>query len=232
MRITERFIFFCATKEVFSQWHPSPFMVDGVVYSCAEAFMMMQKACLFEDREAMRKLYEANMMALDSFGVYDLAPRYKPDSANRLRDHHRLVNYKEELKDVNLKGLLEASTHTVNFNWKRWEKTPRLMKEIGRNVKNFDQNLWNAHALPSVIQGNMAKFSQNAYLEYILWRTTPKGAGIMRSLELAEAAHYDNVWGIGMREGDANATDPSLWRGDNKLGKAVMMARQQMFPES
>lgn len=36
----------------FSQWAPSRFVVDGVVYVCAEQYMMAQKARLFGDAEA------------------------------------------------------------------------------------------------------------------------------------------------------------------------------------
>lgn len=39
----------------FSQWHPSVFVLNGVTYSCAEQYMMAEKARLFGDptREAM-----------------------------------------------------------------------------------------------------------------------------------------------------------------------------------
>jgi len=36
-------------KGVFSQWHATPFAVDGVDYVCAEQFMMAAKASLFDD---------------------------------------------------------------------------------------------------------------------------------------------------------------------------------------
>jgi len=41
---------------VFSQWHPSPFEVDGVRYSCAEQYMMAQKARTFGDGERLGKI--------------------------------------------------------------------------------------------------------------------------------------------------------------------------------
>jgi len=49
----EKFHFFWSGP--FSQWHPSPFEIDGVTYSCAEQYMMAEKARLFEDvaREVM-----------------------------------------------------------------------------------------------------------------------------------------------------------------------------------
>ena len=51
--MAEQFHFFWSGP--FSQWHPSPFVVDGVTYNCAEQYMMAGKARLFGDttREAM-----------------------------------------------------------------------------------------------------------------------------------------------------------------------------------
>jgi ribA/ribD-fused uncharacterized protein len=42
----------------FSQWSPSPFVVDGQKYSCAEQFMMYKKAMTFGDTEIARKVME------------------------------------------------------------------------------------------------------------------------------------------------------------------------------
>jgi hypothetical protein len=36
----------------FSQWAESPIVIDGVLYNCAEQYMMAKKALLFEDGEA------------------------------------------------------------------------------------------------------------------------------------------------------------------------------------
>jgi ribA/ribD-fused uncharacterized protein len=43
-------------RTVFSQWYPSKFTVDGVEYSCAEQYMMAQKALLFKDEDTYRKI--------------------------------------------------------------------------------------------------------------------------------------------------------------------------------
>ena len=40
----ERFTFFFGNASPFSQWHPAPLTVDGKEYSCAEQYMMYQKA--------------------------------------------------------------------------------------------------------------------------------------------------------------------------------------------
>lgn len=38
---------------VFSQWYPSPMVIDGVEYGCAEQYMMAQKARVFGDEQAL-----------------------------------------------------------------------------------------------------------------------------------------------------------------------------------
>ncbi|MCB0033365.1 MAG: NADAR family protein [Anaerolineales bacterium] len=47
-------------KSCFSQWFPSPFEVDGVVYPTAEHFMMAGKARLFHDKEILPKILNAS----------------------------------------------------------------------------------------------------------------------------------------------------------------------------
>ncbi|MDH6624168.1 ribA/ribD-fused uncharacterized protein [Streptomyces sp. LBL] len=42
-----------------SQWWPSPFTVDGVVYATAEHWMMTRKARLFGDAEAEERVLSA-----------------------------------------------------------------------------------------------------------------------------------------------------------------------------
>ena len=43
-------------KSCLSQWYPSEFIVKGRRYSCAEQYMMAQKALLFEDEESYKKI--------------------------------------------------------------------------------------------------------------------------------------------------------------------------------
>ena len=46
---TEQLVLFWQPSSCFSQWSPSSFVVDDVSYSCAEQFIMAEKACLFQD---------------------------------------------------------------------------------------------------------------------------------------------------------------------------------------
>lgn len=96
---------------------------------------------------------------------------------------------------------------------------PREIKALGRAVANYAENAdaWLVHAPVEVLAGNMMKFSQNPELWAVL-----DGLGDRR---LAEAAHYDKIWGIGLSASDPRALDPSQWDGKNQLGEAVMATR-------
>lgn len=57
--VTERdgFVFFWDGWP--SQWHPSPFEIDGVRYRCCEQFMMAEKARLFGDEDTLAEILAA-----------------------------------------------------------------------------------------------------------------------------------------------------------------------------
>lgn len=47
------------TKACFSQWYLSDFTVNGVLYNCAEKYMMAEKARLFKDYETLEEILSA-----------------------------------------------------------------------------------------------------------------------------------------------------------------------------
>jgi ribA/ribD-fused uncharacterized protein len=46
-------------KHCFSQWYEAPFTIDGITYPTAEHWMMAEKARLFSDDEALRRVLAA-----------------------------------------------------------------------------------------------------------------------------------------------------------------------------
>lgn len=95
---------------------------------------------------------------------------------------------------------------------------PKEIKALGREVKNFEVNAWNAVADDVVFRGNVAKFSQNQELKELLLATGDK--------KFVECATYDPIWGIGMDITTALRTPEEEWKGTNRLGKAIMNARE------
>jgi len=59
MKVTDTHVFFW--KEFLSQWHKSPFTINGITYNCPEQYMMHQKSVLFGDDETGQ-----NILATDS----------------------------------------------------------------------------------------------------------------------------------------------------------------------
>lgn len=144
-----------------SQWSRSEFEIDGIIYNCAEQYMMCEKARLFQDMDAEKTILKT--------------------------DH------------------------------------PKEQKAIGRLVRNFEINKWNANARNIVYRGNYAKFSQNEKLRQWLLDT---GDSI-----LAEAAQYDKVWGIGLDEKNELILDENEWQGTNWLGEVLMKVREDIVKE-
>lgn len=97
---------------------------------------------------------------------------------------------------------------------------PKAAKEIGREVRNFDENIWAGRRYDVVRTGNLLKFSQNAEERRLLLATGNK--------ILVEASPYDLIWGIGRGEKDPLAHDVTQWRGSNLLGFALMSVRYSL----
>jgi len=100
-------------------------------------------------------------------------------------------------------------------------ETPEEHKKLGRQVKNFDPQVWEAHAQDIVYCANLHKFTQNPDL----WREMEK----TRGRELVEASPYDTIWGIGLRADDPDAQDKTKWRGKNLLGQVLTRLREDLF---
>lgn len=91
------------------------------------------------------------------------------------------------------------------------------IKALGREVKRYDENVWNGVRQIVVYEGLKAKFLQNEDLRKRLLGT---GKAI-----LAECAVNDEIWGTGLSMKDPLRQDTSKWRGKNLLGYTLMMVR-------
>ena len=94
---------------------------------------------------------------------------------------------------------------------------PKIIKQLGREVKNFDPKIWNEHKFEVVKKGNLAKFGQNEELKDFLLSTGDK--------IIVEASPYDKIWGIGLKDTTPGIENPANWKGENLLGFALMEVR-------
>lgn len=100
------------------------------------------------------------------------------------------------------------------------ETNPKIIKDLGRLVKNYNEETWNAIRFEEVKRGNYFKFSQNENFKKMLLSTGDR--------QLVEAAWYDSVWGVGLRQEDDRILDENNWNGLNLLGKAVTAVREMI----
>jgi len=101
---------------------------------------------------------------------------------------------------------------------------PKQAKDLGRQVRNFDQATWEARRFDIVVDGNTLKFSQHDEMRAFLLGTGDQ--------VLVEASPLDRVWGIGLKADDPRAEDPATWRGLNLLGFALGAVRNVLAGDS
>lgn len=106
---------------------------------------------------------------------------------------------------------------------------PQYYKKLGRQVKGFDQSVWNTWKVSIMRTVCLNKFSQNEVLKYHLLST---GDAI-----LVETSPFDSVWGIGLAKQDRYGNkqtdwlDVNKWKGQNLLGFILMDVRDELRSE-
>ena len=95
--------------------------------------------------------------------------------------------------------------------------SPHEQKELGRQVRGFEEGIWRVFREGIVFSANLAKFTQCDELRGALLSTG--------SRTLVEASPHDRVWGVGLAETDPRILDPVNWRGENLLGQILMRVR-------
>ena len=100
---------------------------------------------------------------------------------------------------------------------------PRDQKALGRKVRDFDADRWNAAARDIVYRGNRAKFTTHRDLLAALFET--------EGTTLVEASPLDTIWGIGLAADNPDARDRTKWRGTNWLGEVLTRLRDTLLAE-
>ena len=97
------------------------------------------------------------------------------------------------------------------------------IKALGRQVRGYDDRIWNGIRQIVVYEGLLEKFRQNPELKGQLLET---GEAL-----LAECALGDRIWAIGLTMHDEARLNPELWRGQNLLGFTLMQVREKLSRE-
>jgi ribA/ribD-fused uncharacterized protein len=99
---------------------------------------------------------------------------------------------------------------------------PYKIKSYGRQVKNYNDKVWQEKRYNIMLDALRLKFNQNIIIKQKLLKTFPK--------ILYEASKYDKIWGIGYDSTDAINIDKNKY-GLNLLGKALMEIRNELNQE-
>ena len=102
-------------------------------------------------------------------------------------------------------------------------KDPKKAKQLGREVKNYDDEVWSRMRYKVMVDANKAKYGQNEELKKLILSDELKGKGFV------EASKWDNIWGIKLTEDMPEADDESKWKGQNLLGKALDETREWLL---
>ncbi|TFK41556.1 hypothetical protein BDQ12DRAFT_696739 [Crucibulum laeve] len=97
-----------------------------------------------------------------------------------------------------------------------------LVKSLGRQVSNFNDETWNMNREQIVLEGTLLKFRQNDELREQLLATGEK--------HIIEASPRDRIWGVGY--GEKNALKQFERWGLNLLGNALEEARSVLKAEN
>ena len=100
------------------------------------------------------------------------------------------------------------------------KSSPKACKALGRMVSGFNDEEWDEVKFAKMVSVNLAKWSSTEELRKLLLSTGSK--------TLVEASPYDKIWGIGLHWKDQDVLDEGKWRGQNLLGKALMVVRDNL----
>lgn len=100
---------------------------------------------------------------------------------------------------------------------------PAEHQKLGRQIRHFDQAVWDAEKYNIVLEANRARFTQSKECRDLLISTAPK--------ILVEASPVDCIWGVGLKQTDPKILDPANWRGQNLLGKALTQVRDEILKQ-
>lgn len=118
-------------------------------------------------------------------------------------------------------------------------KSPPVAKKLGRQVRNYDDEVWGQHRYEVMLEALKLKFSSDEELTAKLLATQDK--------RLYEASRRDAIWGIGLsvanvvkmfregeafrRTGDVSEEIQAQCFGTNLLGNALMETRTWLQPQ-
>jgi len=98
--------------------------------------------------------------------------------------------------------------------------TPKEAKALGRQVANYDDEIW-AEAREDIMYNVvLAKFTQNSELGKLITKAD------LSDKTFVEGSYYDGIWGVKMDYRNPDIDNEENWKGQNLLGKVLNRVRE------
>jgi len=192
------YTFFFNLTSPFSNFHPSRFEYKDFTFISNEQFMMFSKAKNFGDEETANRI-------INIFNEFQKEPGIFKSMEDKNCFQLSSAFQRGEITREQILSNRDSVT--------AWNTIHKKIKQLGREVKNFDDTFWAKRREKIVLFGAREKFNQNPDLKQIFMNTG--------DTLFAESSPYDRVWGIFLDEAKARKTPPSQWPGLNLLGKVL-----------
>lgn len=163
---------------------------------------------------------DVQFISCEQFMMYSKAKLFGDDEVA-----DKIMHYNESLlaKDFINENIEASGIINDRKNFETWSKIQKKFKDLGKEVKNFNEEKWKEKRVPIITVGNREKYSQNTSLKEQLLATDDK--------TLVEASPYDRVYGIGLNKNSKEAQDRTQWKGLNLLGEAITNVKTKMQEE-
>jgi ribA/ribD-fused uncharacterized protein len=99
-------------------------------------------------------------------------------------------------------------------------RDPRKAKDLGREVKNYDDAKWSLVREEKMFEACMLKFQSDSSLKTQLLATGDR--------VIVEGTPFDPIWGVKIKWDDNRILDEKNWNGLNLLGKVLMRVREEL----
>lgn len=200
---SDEYTFFFHLTSPFSNFHPARFEYKGYTFISTEQFMMFSKAKTFGDEQTAQRI-------INIFNEFQKEPGVFKNWEEKVC--FQLITAFKDCKIT--KEQILSDKESIDA----WNNIHKKIKQLGREVKNYDDSIWSEKRSKVVGVGLREKFNQNPDLKETLMNT---GDSI-----LVEASPYDKIWGIGLSATDAKKTPADKWPGMNLLGGLLTDLKQ------
>lgn len=119
-------------------------------------------------------------------------------------------------------GDLETAEKILNTD------NPKEAKDLGRQVKGFNEQTWDARREGAMYDALMARARDDEKFR----KAIVKYVAADPLIKFVEASPFDTIWGIGMSEDDPDIKDEKKWKGKNLLGKTMTRVANWWYEES